>query len=174
MEDMEPRRRVAALTVVLALGLAAAVLALYAIDEGKGADALRALLVPGDPDLAFADPFVTASGVATVALATALALGVLVVLAGRRIPFVLSSLWSLLVLGGLVSALAPTAARLREWQVTPVGLPLEALDLILAAACVSCLAGSVLGWAITSPGWDWLSAPVARTHALLTPQNHES
>jgi hypothetical protein len=174
MEDMEPRRRVAALTVVLALGLAVAVLALYAIDEGKAADALRALLVPGDPDLAFADPFVTASGIASVALATALVLGALLLPASRRILFGLSGLWSLLVLGGLVSALAPTAARLREWQVAPMGLPLEDLDLILAAACVLCLAGSVLGWATTPPGWDWLSAPAARTHALLPPQTHQS
>lgn len=164
---MRASRRLATSAAVVALSAAAVALALYALDAGRGADAVRATLAPGDPDLAYADPLRTASAMAPLLLAGALALAVLHVLAGRRLLFGLTALWSLLALVALVLVLAPVAGPLRQWRVVPIALPIEPLNLLLAVACIASLASSILGWLLTPAGWDWLSAPP--TQSLLPP-----
>ncbi len=161
---MDTRRRLATFAVVLALSAAIVALALFVFDAGRGADVLRPLLAPGDPDLAaFAAPFSNASTVALLTLVGALVLGVLLLVAGRRLLFGLSAVWSLLTLAGLAMWLAPISGPMPQWQVLPVALPIEALDPLLTAACLACLASSVAGWLVTPFGWNWLSG--ARTAA---------
>ena len=72
-----------------------------------------------------------------------------------------------------LSATISIAGALRLWRVVPLAFPIEALDVLLAIACLVCLTTSVLAWRVTPFGWDWLSEPVPRSPAITSPP-HQS
>jgi hypothetical protein len=162
-------RRAASLLIVGTLAIGASGLALAVLHVTQAARYAQGLLTADEPFTTDIQRLDAAGGVLTAEALLGLVLGVLVVLAARRVLFVVSAAWSLAALATAAWLVAVAAPLVTLYQADTGGIPMELASLLVGAMALLCLSGSAIGFVVTPFGWDWLSAPASVDSGSLAP-----
>jgi hypothetical protein len=152
-------RRAASLLIVGTLAVGASGFALAVFHVTRAAHYAQGLLTAGEPFTTDIQRLDAAGGVLTTEALLGLVLGVLIVLAARRVLFIVSAVWSLAVLATAAWLVAVAAPLVTLYQADTGGVPMELASLLVGATALLGLGGSAIGFVVTPFGWDWLSAP---------------
>jgi len=162
-------RRAASVLIVATLAVGSSGLAVAFLHVTQAAHYAQGLLTADEPFTTDIQRLNAAGGVLTAEMLVGLVLAVLVLVAARRVLFVVSAAWSLAALATVAWLVVVAAPLVTLYQADTGSVPMEAASLLVGAMALLCLGGSAIGWAVTPFAWDWLSAPPSGDPGSLGP-----
>jgi hypothetical protein len=132
---------------------------IYSLIEGRAVAYFYDRLPANDPDLAFAEPFGTAGGYATLETALALLLVALLAFRPRRLQFAAAAALLIGVLVSIPTAFRGSEVALSNWQLDPGSITPTDLDVGLVLLVAAGLVAAVVGWRSTPARRSWLDLP---------------